>query len=1042
MSSTIERLRTAVSTLFDGWVPPSWSRVSGPGPEEIRPAARASAMDVGGSFPLQFTEPGAEYVMRTDVELPAVLHGMPIEGDTLLMTLISMWPIDLLLDGECLLSEDYAPVATGPALIVGPRPVRAGSNGELVARVRTPHNQIWPGQSNLNITTARIRDRWERLDLAAAQLMMAEALAESAADRKALAAADALVPAELLAVDDEVLLPALDEMAAALAVFHERAAALRVHAIAHSHIDMNWLWTGDDTRHVVLRDVESVLDMMDDHPEMTFTHSQPATYEMVRTARPDLFERIVGHVGSRRWEPATFQWTEGDTNMAAGEAMCRQLLEAVRYSRDVLGRQPTVMLAPDTFGHAGNLPQLAASAGAATYYHHRCNPGRTDGTPWPAYWWEGQDGSRLLGVTTQSYGGGLTATALVEACIANALRLGLPAAMHFYGAGDHGGGPTRRNLEVLRQIGAAPGMPTSFCSTIERYAEDVRESPSLPLARGESSTIFEGCYTTHADTKRFNRHGENLLSTADAVAALAGIEDAPDRLRAAWREVCFHQFHDILDGSAIAEAYAEQAEAYHRVIVPPGEEVVADAIARLAAEAGAEADEIVVVNPCGFDRRDVVHAAWDGAAARPLEAVDQHGAVSWAQVGEDGAVVFVASVPSFGVARYRVRPATDPAAWETAALTARPTKGAQFDHVPYLQVDTPSWSVTVRRDSGVIVGLVPRSGTGDLVAFGRAKWATYVDSTRSDLALNVLQVTDELPHHMSSWHLDEVVNERSLLTGAVTEIIEEGPVRAVLRVRHEVRSSTIEQRLVFWRDLPRIDVHTVVDWHEPSGPAHGVPGLKVAFTADVDAPEAWYETPYAAVRRRGNGQEVPALRWAAIDGDGSGIAVLNESKYGYDALGSRLRLTLLRNAYEPDPASDLGRHELTYAIVPTRGDWREASVPEQGIGFNQPLLAARASTTTTSGARGWRPELTLSPGIVCGQLKVAEAEPGARVIRLYDSAGRGGSATVAGLPPGAWVREATVVEDAGARVVVADGRATVRLRPWQVRTLLVGVAPP
>ena len=62
--------------------------------------------------------------------------------------------------------------------------------------------------------------------------------------------------------------------------------------IGHSHIDMNWLWTWPDTVEVIRRDIKSVLALMHDYPELTFTHSQPATYEVIRQREPALFERI------------------------------------------------------------------------------------------------------------------------------------------------------------------------------------------------------------------------------------------------------------------------------------------------------------------------------------------------------------------------------------------------------------------------------------------------------------------------------------------------------------------------------------------------------------------------------------------------------------------------------------------------------------------------------------------------------------------------------------------------------------------------------
>src|SRR5205085_593140 len=68
--STVDRLRSTAGTLRGGWAPERWTRVSGPGPAESLPSPPRSLMDVGGAFPLTFTQPGSEYVMRTDLVLP------------------------------------------------------------------------------------------------------------------------------------------------------------------------------------------------------------------------------------------------------------------------------------------------------------------------------------------------------------------------------------------------------------------------------------------------------------------------------------------------------------------------------------------------------------------------------------------------------------------------------------------------------------------------------------------------------------------------------------------------------------------------------------------------------------------------------------------------------------------------------------------------------------------------------------------------------------------------------------------------------------
>ncbi|HZQ26534.1 MAG TPA: hypothetical protein VFA94_02440, partial [Acidimicrobiales bacterium] len=530
-TAALDHLRAAADQARAGWLPQRWERIDGPGPDGYAvtrfPSLHGPMGGIDGDLAL---EPGQELTIRCD--LP--------DGERLDLMLWSLFPTAVRQGGRSLLDDDVPPAACGPALI----PLEPG--GRLELTVRAFDHQLYRPWHWFRFTTTEQRRRFEELDVAWAQLYLADALAVTAGERAAvgMAAGHAAVGRYAAMVE-------------ALAPLGERIAAREVHLVGHSHIDLNWLWRMPDTVQIVLRDIRSVLALLDDYPEMTFTHSQPASYRMVQEHAPELFSRIRAHIAAGRWEPATLQWVEGDTNMASSEATARQALEAVLYARTELGASPTVLLAPDTFGHAGNLPQIVASAGGRFYYHHRCNPG------WPAYWWEGQDGTRLLAVSTPTYSGDITAGDLARAAVAGGDSL---VSMHFYGVGDHGGGPTREALDALRRLQGQPLLPTARCSTVARYAEAV-SADNLPVHRGESATTFEGCYTTHADTKRFNRHGENLLQTAETLAALAGHDDAErlGDLVEAWRTVLFNQFHDILDGSAIREVYEDQAADFEAV---------------------------------------------------------------------------------------------------------------------------------------------------------------------------------------------------------------------------------------------------------------------------------------------------------------------------------------------------------------------------------------------------------------------------------------------------------------------------------------------
>jgi alpha-mannosidase len=364
----------------------------------------------------------------------------------------------------------------------------------------------------------------------------------------------------------------------------------------------------------------------------------------------------------------------------------------------------------------------------------------------------------------------------------------------------------------------------------------------------------------------------------------------------------------------------------------------------------------------------------------------------------------------------------------------------QTRQAPFYRVQTAVFDAWLRRDCGVIVSLIDKRSGQQRVGYGRRRPSDYVDTARPDLALGVLQVFDEAPHGMSAWQMHEVQREQSLIAGGTSRVLEQGPARIVIATEHQVRGSRIEQRTTFYPDLPRIDYQTRVDWHERGGPDVGVPGLKVAFTAALREAEAWFETPFAAAQRPADGQESVALRWAWVGGAEGGIAVVNDAKYGYDALGDRLRLTLLRSSYSPDHDPDSGSHVIRYALVPTLGHWRNSDLVHVAHGFNQPLIARTARPTTSRAEQRNDASVALAlpedSSVVLAGIKAAESCPDTLVARLYESAGRSSDAAL-DLPTGWRVSEANVLEEP-IRSLAVDGRClALRLRPWEVRTLLL-----
>ncbi|MDE2126921.1 MAG: hypothetical protein KGJ62_10055 [Armatimonadetes bacterium] len=1027
-------LRQAADAVNSGFPETEWQVVSGA-------VNRTVHLDGGGTFHGLEVSRNATITLKCMLDLPEAACGVQLAGDVLEATLFCIYPTSVRFNGRSVFEDELPPVASGPSLFEVTPTLSSGRNGELLFAISTPDQQM-TGWVNLHLTTPGLRRMYELLDVTWSHMKLAAALAATDAERALVDEAARAVPADLAGVTPPVAAEMADTVSRILAPFASRVSSLPVHLIGHSHIDMNWLWQWPDTEQVILRDFRSVLALMREFDELTFSHSQPPTYEVLKRHEPDLFEEVRRLVREGRWELLTTAWIENDSNMSGSEAHARQILEGVTWTREHFGISPTVYHAPDTFGHVGNMPQLVASGGASRYYHHRANPGGANA--WPAYWWQGQNGDRVLAFSTPSYNGEITAHDITMAAI-RAHAWGLPAGIHFHGIGDHGGGPARQSLEARRRFAADPLLPPTLGGTLAGWTQAVVESSAvLPEAVGESATIFEGCYTTHADTKQYNRHGENQLIAADTLAALAGM---PDGLTAAWRKVLFNQFHDILDGSAIHEAYEQ-----NRIDVRDACDAAARSIQQslAALQAGVPADAIAVTNPLGEERCAVVESpGMRGSGA--VWMLGPEGRRALGQYSESG-LLFAPQMKPFETAGWIV----DGEANGVEGVTVRPAyapvddRPAEFDSegqtsAPYIKVETAAYTAHVRRDSGVIVSLFDKRVRRELVGFGMKRGSDYLDTARPDLGLNVFQIVDEHPHGMSAWHLDEVYREESLIRGAETSVTAAGPAFVELQVRHKVRKSSIVQRMRFYSELPQVDFVTNVDWQELGTPEAGVPSLKAAFTASLAACEAWFETPFGAACRPASGQESPALRWAAVGEPSYGFALLNTGKYGYDALGSRLRITLLRSGYDPDAISDVGQHSIIYSLLFYPEDWCLARVPTAAASLNIPLVVrdpterrsadgGAAAATPQDGA--FAPKLLEAQSVRIECLKPARHGDG-MVVRMYESSGRSEGVRLCGLPAGANAWTANIVEDRVEPVQILDGRIHLDFAPWQVRTVII-----
>ena len=824
------------------------------------------------------------------------------------------------------------------------------------------------------------------------------------------------------------ILSSLKKAEKALSFFQSLAKKYKVYLVGHSHIDMNWLWPWEDTINVCWRDFDTVNKLMKEYPDLHFSQSQAAVYEIVRREDPSLFNEVKQRIKEGRWEVTSSTWVEGDLNMAAGEALVRQLLYAKAYSREMLGVNPLICWEPDTFGHSANYPQILAKAGIKYYYFMRC------GKKLPIFWWQAPDGSRVLAFNSV-YNGEITAKNIVSVATEMARGYGIKSSMYLFGIGDHGGGPTRRDILTKLRLDERCALPSLVFSSAENfYREALKEKIDYPVVKDELNPIFEGCYTTHSDIKKANREGENLLLTAEALGTLAslyGYSYPGDSLREAWKKVCFNQFHDILDGSAIHSSY-EYSGKLAREVKKTAQKIIEDSLEFLSScikteKKNKKAIPLIVFNQLGWLRDDLVTIDLPQKAFSSFHLLDEEDNLIPFQIEEKKLVFIAKKVPAFGWKTYWMVPGGKACLPEPKLYIDKQGK-----------MESPDYLLQIEPSTGVIIRLYDKKAQKEIFRPSPSMEGnpdTYVINKAS----NLFRLFKETPHSMSSWVIGNIEKVENLSHKPQIRIEEEGPVRAVLGIHRSFAKSLIEQKIILYQDLERIDFEAKIDWQEKGSQEEGVPMLRVFFHLNFSSPEATFEIPFGWIKRASLGEEMPALRWVDVSGANYGVSLINDCKYGYQVQGNSISLTLLRSSYEPDSLPDLGTHHISYAIYPHNGRWEKERTIRKAAEFNQPLLARwqKAHSGELLSSFGL---LNLEPNnLVPSGLKRAEDGKGI-ILRFYEVEGKKTTATLVSSLPFLSCSETNLLEEKERNELdLAGKKIQMEVLPFEIRTLQLQV---
>ncbi len=830
-----------------------------------------------------------------------------------------------------------------------------------------------------------------------------------------------------------------------------------LYVVGTSHLDTQWRW---DIRTTINEYVPATFadnyKLLDLYPGYVFSFEGSFRYQLLREYRPDLYARLGPYIRSGQWR-VTGSWVDAvDVNLPSFESLVRHTLYGNGFYKREFGVKSHDIYLPDCFGFGFALPSIAAHCGLKSFSTQKLTWGSWIGTPFDIGVWEGVDGSSLVaavnpGEYVSKIEGDLTRDTLwLARAEAQRKSSGLGAALRYFGTGDTGGAPDSNSVAQLARSLDSDG-PLAVKSIAPGDIVDVvaqADRTRLPRYKGELVMTRHGvgCYTSQAAMKRWNRRNELLADAAERALVIGslfgGIQYPRAALEETWTRFLWHQFHDDLTGTSIPEAYQfswnDEVLTQNRFagMLEHAIEAISPAL-----DTRAKGAPVVVYNPVGFAREDLVEAAVRFPAGAPVavRVYDSQGAEVPAQVlgrsGDTVHVLFPARVPSVGLAVYDVRPASAPL--PASGASATPTT-----------LENRRYRVTLNA-VGDVASIFDKRYERELLA-APIQWQLLFDK----------------PNAWPSWEIDydEVQAPPRAVVGGEpqVQVMENGPVRASVRITRRHGQSEFRTTISLADgdagDMVRFDAE--IDWAEKETL------LKAAFQLACPNEHITYDIGLGTIERGLNHPklyEVPGQQWAdmtSTTGD-YGVAILNDSRYGWDHPDSHtVRLSLIHTPGVYDSWSwvgdqrsqDIGTHHVAFAVIGHRGDWREGAVAAQAAAFNQPLIAFQTEShggadspfalmqveTYSSDGR-----VLSGPGAVHLNCVKAAEQSDEIVIRLRETAGLAApDVRVRCAFPIVAAREVNGAEEPLGEAVVREGVLTTSLGAYQPRAFAIRIAAP
>jgi alpha-mannosidase len=664
-------------------------------------------------------------------------------------------------------------------------------------------------------------------------------------------------------------------------------------------MDPVWQWEWEEGAAAAIATFRTAADLVEEYDTFVFNHNEVILYEWVEEYEPKLFKRIQRLVKEGRWHIMGGWYLQPDCNMPSGESFVRQALVGREYFRRKFGVVPRTAINLDPFGHTRGLAQILAKSGYDSYLF--CRPFQDDcALPSDDFTWVGFDGSEILCHRSSTFYNAPLGKAdeKVKEWMAN--NADKEAGLVLWGVGDHGGGPSRRDIEQLGELKKATEDRKIVHSSPEAYFNDIRRSGTpLPLFERDINPWGVGCYTSQVRIKQKHRLLENEIFMLEKMAshsALAELMKYPKKeIRAALRDLLYAEFHDILPGSSI-----QPVEDAALRLLDHGLEITSRAKARAffalaAPEPPCKPDEypILVYNPHPFP----VEGVWE--CEFQLEDINWEETFSVPTVYRDGKPLPTQNEKELGNLSidWRKRPVFR-ATLEPASMNRFDCKVEVLPERPKPDLAPKDGKIEFQTDR---LDIVINTETG-LIDRYKVDGVEYLKP--GAFALLMIDDYDD-PWGMQRKEYRDVIGRFEVMSpeegtrfSGVTEgtldsvrVVEDGDVRTVVECILECADSFAVVTYKLPKQGTEVEIHVRVHWNEKSKM------LKLAVPTVFAQAKYLGQVAYGVDELDPSGREVVSQKWQAVvsESDEKAFTCIDDGIYGSDFLDGEMRLNLLRS---------------------------------------------------------------------------------------------------------------------------------------------------